>query len=207
MHFEQRSPLILELGLRPEALPILRKYLDLLWSANEELNLVSRKMSFEELIDQHVIDCLLPLRYFPSSAQQIADFGTGGGLPGVLYAIQFPEKSFHFFEKSPKKRDFLKRCLALAPNVQLHAEITPQLPDLDLIMGRAFKPIDVILDLSRRYCDEDGEYFLLKGRREKIDEEVQLARKKFKNFKVELIPLSSPVAEGERHLVRINPKA
>lgn len=54
MYFEQRSPIFLELGFPRAALPALKAYVDLLWSANEELNLISRTMSYEELIDNHV---------------------------------------------------------------------------------------------------------------------------------------------------------
>ncbi len=94
MHFEKRIPVMIELGLNPDRIPLLKAYVDLLWAANEELNLISRKMTFEELIDNHVIDCLLPLKKFPTDVKVVGDFGSGGGLPGVVYAIQFPEIRF-----------------------------------------------------------------------------------------------------------------
>ena len=203
MHFENRIPFIKELGFREEALPQLKSYIDLLWSSNEELNLISRKMSIEELIDNHVIDCLLPLKYFPKNAKVVADFGSGGGLPGVIYAIQFPEATFHLYEKSNLKQNFLNRCKAIAPNLQIHGEIPKDLPQVDVVTARGFKPADVILDVSRSYYQKKGKYFLLKARREKIDEELTLATKKFKDLKVTIEPLKSPVLDVERHLVLI----
>lgn len=203
MQFENRIPLILELGFRKEALPQLKSFIDLLWSSNEELNLISRKMSFEELIDNHLIDCLLPLKKFPKGIKAAADFGSGGGLPGVVYAIQFPDINYHLYEKSNLKQDFLSRCQKIAPNLKIHGEIPPKLENIDIVTARAFKPIDVILDVSRYYYGKGGKYFLLKGRREKIDEELNLARKKFKDLKVIIEPLTSPVLEVERHLVLI----
>ena len=203
MHFENRIPLIKELGFREEALPQLKSYIDLLWSSNEELNLISRKMTFEELIDNHVIDCLLPLKYFPKNAKVVADFGSGGGLPGVIYAIQFPEAAFHLYEKSNLKQNFLNRCKTIAPNLQIHGEIPKDLPQVDVVTARGFKPVDVILDVSRSYYQKKGKYFLLKARREKIDEELTLASKKFKDLKVTIEPLKSPVLDVERHLVLI----
>lgn len=203
MHFDKRIPLLLQLGFREEALPKLKAYVDLLWAANEELNLISRKMTFEELIDNHVIDCLLPLKRFPSAVKAAADFGAGGGLPGVVYAIQFPEIKYHLFEKSPKKQEFLNRCKAIAPNLEIHGEIPLDLGDVEVVTARAFKPIDVILDVSRKYYAKGGKYFLLKARREKIDEELALARKKFKDLKVNIEPLTSPILDVERHLVLI----
>ena len=130
---EQRRPILLQLGFREAALPQLQSYLDLLWSANEELNLISRKMTFDDLIDNHVIDCLLPLRHFPTDVKAVADFGSGGGLPGVLYAIQFPDVRFELFEKSKLKQEFLRRATAIAPNLKVNADIPPRLPEIDLV--------------------------------------------------------------------------
>jgi len=203
MHFENRLPLILQLGFREEAVPKLKAYIDLLWAANEELNLISRKMTFEELIDNHVIDCLLPLKQFPPKVKTVADFGSGGGLPGVIYAIQFPETQFHLYEKSVLKQEFLTRCKAIAPNLHIHGEIPVELKGVDLVTARGFKPLDVILDVSRTYFKNHGKYFLLKARKEKIEEELVLAQKKFKDLKVSIEPLKSPVLEVERHLILI----
>lgn len=203
-YFDRRTPLMMDLGFRSEALPALKKYIQLLWAANEELNLFSRQMTFEELIDNHVIDCLLPLSHFPEqSVKTAADFGSGGGLPGVIYAIQFAQEEYHLYEKSPKKQEFLNRCKAVAPNLQVHADIPKTLINVDVVTARAFKPLDVILELSRDYYKQGGRYFLLKARREKIDEEVELSRKKFKDLKVEIHPLKSPVLDVERHVVII----
>ena len=199
--FSQHQPLMLELGFRSEALPQLRAYIELLWSANEELNLISRKMTPSELIENHLIDCLLPLKSWPQGLKKVADFGSGGGLPGVLYAIQFPETSFVLHEKSPKKQEFLARCQKLAPNLSVAGEIAPTFGNVDLVTARAFKPLDVILDMSRNYYASGGKYFLLKGRLEKIEEEKVLALKKFKDLTTEVVTLKSPLLAVERHLV------
>lgn len=203
MRFDERIPIFLKLGFREAALPQLRQYVDLLWASNEKLNLFSRKMPFEDLIDNHVIDSMLPLYLFPKNARVVADFGSGGGLPAVLFAIQFPEVVFRLYEKSKMKQDFLRECRVIAPNVEIHGEIPIRLPGVELVMARAFKPIDVTLDVSRDYHANQGKYFLLKGRREKIDEEISLARKKFKDLNVRVEPLQSPVLEVERHVVLI----
>ena len=202
-YFEQRIPVMTDLGFRPEAIGKLKDYVDLLRSSNEDLNLISRKMTFEELIDNHVIDCMLPLKKFPAGKKQVADFGSGGGLPAVIYAIQFPDIQFHLYEKSPKKQEFLNHCKAIAPNIIVHGDIPPKLEKIDLVTARGFKPVDVILEVSRHYYLNGGKYFLLKARKEKIEEELTDARKKFKDLKVEVLPLTSPILEVERHLVLI----
>ncbi len=198
-----RLPEILNLGFSESHVDRLEKFLELLWKRNSELNLISRKMSKEELIDNHVIDCLLPMPLFPANAKSVADFGSGGGLPSVLFAIQFPEVEFKLFEKSALKQNFLNECKIFAPNIQILGEIPPRLSEVDLVMARAFKPLDVILDMSREYFLSGGHYFLLKGRMEKIQEEENLARKKFPSLKLKIEKLSSPVLEVERNLVLI----
>ncbi len=199
----EKTPLLIELGFNPSALPGLKSYLELLWRSNQDLNLISRKMETTELIDNHVVDSLLPLKYFPKNLKKVADFGSGGGLPSVIYALQFPETQFFLFEKSPKKQSFLNQLKAIAPNLHVKGEITPKFEKLDLIMARAFKPLNVILELSRSHYESQGEYFLLKGRREKIEEEKLEALKKFKNLNLKITALKSPVLDVERNLVQI----
>lgn len=203
-YFEKRIPVFLELGFRESALDRLKAFVDLLWKTNEELNLVSRKMTFEELIDNHVIDCLLPLKKFPTDVKRVADFGTGGGLPGIIYAIHFHEIKFNLYEKSVLKQDFLKSCKKITNNITIEGDIPPKLQDINLVMARGFKAVDVILDMSRAYYQGGGKYFLLKARREKINEELVEMEKKFKDVKIHIEPLKSPVLEVERHLVLIN---
>ncbi|MBC7456930.1 MAG: class I SAM-dependent methyltransferase [Bdellovibrionaceae bacterium] len=203
-HFEKRIPVFIVLGFRESGLKQLKAFIDLLWETNEELNLISRKMTYQELIDNHVIDCLLPLSKFPKNVKRVADFGTGGGLPGIIYAIHFSEIKFNLFEKSVLKQAFLKRCKAITNNITVESDIPLKLQDVNLVIARAFKAVDVILDMSRAYYEGGGKYFLLKARREKIDEELVETQKKFKDVKVQIETLKSPVLEVERHLVLIN---
>lgn len=200
---KKRTPLIVEMGFNPASLSGLESYLNHLWKSNEELNLISRKMTGDELVDNHVIDCLLPLRYFPKNVKRVADFGSGGGLPAIIYALQFPETSFFLFEKSPKKQNFLNQLKEIVPNIEVKGEIPRKLEGINLITARAFKPLDVILELSRNHYENQGKYFLLKGRSEKIDEEFSEAQKKFKNLKLKITSLHSPVMEVERNLVEL----
>jgi 16S rRNA (guanine527-N7)-methyltransferase len=203
MNIQSRQSILLDLGVSEGSFGRLHEYMSHLWEANVDLNLFSRKMTESELLDNHLIDCLLPLKQFPADAHIVADFGSGGGMPGVIYAILFPNIQFHLYEKSPKKQVFLKSCQKLAANIQVYGDIPSELPNVDWVVSRAFKPIDVMLEMSRDYFLNGGRYFLLKGRKEKIEEELQVARKKFESVVATVIPLRSPVMDVERHLVLI----
>ena len=85
----------------------------------------------------------------------------------------------------------------------MNGDIPVRLDTVVIVTSRAFKPIDVLLDITRHYYTGGGKYFLLKARKEKIDEEISDALKKFKDLKVDIVPLKSPVLEVERHLVLI----
>jgi len=201
--FNQRFTIMEQLGFKSELKSQLVGYVELLCKTNDEFNLVSRKMTFEELIDNHIIDCMLPLKYFPKNVKAIADLGSGGGLPAVIFAIQFPEIKFHLYEKSKLKQTFLNDCQKIAPNIQIFGEIPPQLTGIDLITARGFKPIDEIIQFTKKYYSQKGRYFLLKARKEKIDEEIELTLKKQKDFNCQIEQLKSPVLDVERHLVMI----
>lgn len=186
---------------------MIEQYFEKLWLANTQLNLFSRKTTRDELFENHFVDCCLALRYFPHHVHSVADFGSGGGLPGVLYALQFPSLKFHLYEKSPKKRVFLESCRELAPNLVIRSEINEQTLNCDLIVARAFKPLEVILEMSRSYFEASGRYFLLKGRLETIEEEVRLAKNLLlhssRQFEPTIIELQPPKLDVERHLVLI----
>jgi 16S rRNA (guanine527-N7)-methyltransferase len=90
----------------PESrLRLLERYVSLLLTQNRNLNLISRKDE-ENIWTSHILHCtgLLFHRKFPSGVR-VFDLGTGGGLPGVVYAIFHPELSFTLLDATRKKID------------------------------------------------------------------------------------------------------
>lgn len=81
----------------------LAQYEALLWDVNQQINVVSRKMAAGEFAERHLLHCLaLTLYDFPKKAR-VVDWGTGGGLPGLVLAICFPEVTFHLVDSTTKK--------------------------------------------------------------------------------------------------------
>lgn len=196
-------PDLIKLGVSEAQISNLQDYLNLLWRWNDQLNLFSRQMTSRQLIDNHLLDCILPFPYLPKNLKKIADLGSGGGLPAIIFSILLPDTEFTLYEKSPKKQSFLKECQkTFKLNLSVQGLIPSVFPDYDLVTARAFKPIDVILDLTQSKTRNKTKYFLLKGKKETFEPEIALARKKFK-FTSEVIRLESPRLEVERHLVLI----
>jgi 16S rRNA (guanine527-N7)-methyltransferase len=189
-------------GEYPELLNHYASYLNHLWATNARYNLVSRRIAPETLVFDHLFDCLLGLPHLPG-ANRIADLGSGGGFPAAVLAIARPETSVHCFEKSPVKCQFLQslglKNLHVAgpiPNGQWLGE------SFDWITARAFKPVPVILELTRKHFRAGTPYWLYKGRLAKIEEELREARVKRDQARlVKLEPLGTP---SERYLVGLN---
>jgi len=85
----------------------INKYVNML--INYPVNLTafeSEKEAFENLI----LDSMIPVEsedLFLNS-ERIVDIGTGGGIPGIVWAIYFPEKEFYLVDSISKKIQALK---------------------------------------------------------------------------------------------------
>jgi 16S rRNA (guanine527-N7)-methyltransferase len=177
------------------------EYLKFLLIKNDELNLISRKLEIETVIIEHIYDCLSCVKYF-EKFKSITDIGTGGGFPGILLGIVFPDKKIELIEKSPKKVHFLEDAI-------VHLKLENVCVSLNLVSEeniitsaitcRGFKSIPEILEMTQKFFFNNGKYVLYKGRRENIDEELLISRKKYK-FSAEIIRVAE-IIDKERHVV------
>lgn len=186
------------LAITPEMGENLCVYLEFLWEANQALNLVSRKMTPEALVTDHLLDSLIGLPHFPK-VNSIADLGTGGGFPAVPLALCMPETQFFLYEKSPLKCKYLDALQEIAPNLVVRGALDPDghFEAVDIVTARGFKPIKDILRFTAEHRERGGRYILYKARRAKIDEELAAA----KGFKAEIVRLKPYGEAEERHLV------
>ena len=130
--------------------------------------------------------------------------GSGGGFPGLLIAILRPGCEIHLLEKSQKKCYFLNKIiheLELVNTKTLNTHIRPnnKLGTYSLITSRAFSSTENTLKLSNKNLRTGGRYILLKGREEKIIEEIHSLDTN--KYKCEIIKIEN--TKHERHLVEI----
>ena len=157
----------------------------------------------EEVLEKDILDCL-PLVEKIKTKEKILDLGSGGGFPGIVLAILRPDSEIHLLEKSQKKCYFLnktKDVLKLENINVLKTTISQKnaLEKYSVITARAFSSTKNILDLTKNNLKENGRYLLLKGRAEKIAEEI--AAINTNNYKYEIIELENK--KYERHIVQI----
>jgi 16S rRNA (guanine527-N7)-methyltransferase len=166
-------------------------------------------------IDLHLIDsiAILPImREFLSSTQvQIADLGSGGGLPAIPIAIAQPDWSISLIEAVRKKTAFLQNVkgkLGLT-NASIYSDRVEQVATqepgkYDAVISRAFTSLDRFLDLAEPFLKPGGLVFAMKAKR--ADEElstVSTTRWRLLADRFVLIPNST----AERRLLVFTPHA
>ena len=173
---------------------------------NLELNLISRKLSLDEIISDHIIDSLTGydfLKSFPS----ITDLGSGSGLPGIIIGIIFPDKKITLIEKSPKKCIFLDEAVRHLNlnNISINNALVEEIKiESTAAACRAFKEINDIIGLTRSFFKNKGTYILYKGKPDRINEEIEAAKKNYKmDYTINRIDINK---EKERNIVIIKEK-
>lgn len=189
------------LSLSPEQQGQIEDYLALLVKWNKVFNLTAVDAP-EQMMSRHVADSLSIVPYLDGDS--LLDVGTGAGLPGLIIAIVRPDIQVTLLDSNAKKTRFLQQVkaqLSLSNVTVVHCRIEQvTLPQFAMITARAFASIRQIIDLTGRHCDDAGSLLLMKG--VYPHEELQTELKPFTLRDV--IPLSVPGSDAERHLVRLN---
>jgi 16S rRNA (guanine527-N7)-methyltransferase len=140
-------------------------YLDLLVRWNKAYNLTAIRDP-KEMLTKHLLDSLAMHPYF--TQDNLADLGTGAGLPGIPLAIIRPEAHISLIESNGKKTRFLRevvRQLAL-PNVTViesRAESVNQPQQFQAITARAMDRLAGILDVGGHLLNKNGVLLAMKG--------------------------------------------
>ena len=90
---------------------LLEKWAALLLEVNQNVNLISRKET-EFLWEKQILPCLalLIFRKFSPDAD-VCDFGTGGGLPGIILAIVRPDLRLTLLDSRHKKIEVVQQMI------------------------------------------------------------------------------------------------
>jgi len=166
-------------------------------------------------IDLHLIDsiAILPImrEFLPSIQTQIADLGSGGGLPAIPIAIAEPNWRISLIEAVRKKTAFLQNVkgkLGLS-NASIYTDrvehVANQEPGkYDAVISRAFTSLDRFLDLAEPFLKPGGLVFAMKAKR--ADEEL-LAVSTDRWRLLADRPVVIPNSTAERRLLVFTPHA
>jgi 16S rRNA (guanine527-N7)-methyltransferase len=147
-------------------------YLDLLQRWNATYNLTAVRDPAAMWL-QHVVDCMAAV---PSVQAQlpgdhrprILDVGSGGGLPGIVWAVLMPQVDITCVDTVGKKAAFIRQAagsLGLRNLQARHARVE-QLKEapFDLITSRAFSSLVDFTTLTRQLLAADGQWVAMKGK-------------------------------------------
>ncbi len=210
-----------ELGFSAElierVLPKLNSYINELELFNSAYDLVGAD-THQDIVVRHILDSLAPYSHLKNliaeikelsqtDSIEIADVGTGGGLPGIPLAIVFDDIHFTLVERMTKRCSFLENCRAVLQleNVTvktLEAERVPQ-NSFDIVVFRAFRPLEKkMIRVLLRILKPNGKLAAYKAKMEKIQAEMEGIAQWAPKWDV--LPLRVPfLTENERNLVVI----
>ena len=176
----------------------LLSYLELLGKWNKVYNLTAVRDA-SEMVTLHLLDSLSVLPYI--KGPRLLDVGSGGGLPGIVLAICFPELQVTTIDTVQKKAIFMRQVkgeLGLDNLQVVHARVEAYEAELyDQIISRAFSEIGLFIELTRHLLVKNGHWLAMKG----VSPQQDLVALSLNNSKV--YPLSVAGLRAERHLAII----
>lgn len=195
----------LGLDLKRHQIDQLMAYLKLFDKWNHAFNLSAIREP-SAMVKLHLLDSLsiAPLL----QGERFIDVGTGGGLPGIPLAIQYPQKSFTLLDSAGKKTRFLfqvKQDLGLSNVTVENQRVEQYRPQqgYDGVISRAFASLQDMVKSCAHLLNESGRFWAMKG-------QVPIAELKEiqKHYTVEHChSLQVPGVEALRCLLVIRPGA
>ena len=148
--------------------------------ANQKYNFISRSTE-SDIWKRHILDSAQLVKFIDFKSGSLSDLGSGAGFPGIVLAIFNDNVDFHvkLYEKSPVKRSFLKKIVKeLNINATVLTNIHDEIIDSNIIVCRAFKKLDQVIQVSREIAQKPHKLIVLKG--QNAQEEINKAFKRQK---------------------------
>jgi 16S rRNA (guanine527-N7)-methyltransferase len=158
----------------PESVNInLCKYSDLLLDWNTKINVISRKDT-DQIFEQHIAPSLsyYMMNMITEQDERIVDIGSGGGLPGIVNAICYPDRQFTLLDATKKKVGILTdvieklnlaNCNAIWGRAEDIAFSKGHKATYDLSTSRGVTALRLLVSLTLPFLKPDGLILAMKG--------------------------------------------
>ena len=154
-----------------ETITSLIKYEETLIEANKTLNLIGSS-TIKNIWNRHFLDSVQVIDFIDKNDKTLVDIGSGAGFPGLVLAIALKDRKIPLkiilIEKSRKKVKFLKD---LINELSLDVEVMnkniledPKKLSEDVFVTRAFKPLEIILQLMHNKAKNWNKIFIFLGK-------------------------------------------
>jgi 16S rRNA (guanine527-N7)-methyltransferase len=163
-----------QVELTPEQVASIQRYIVMLLSWNEKVNLTAIRDPLE-ILYRHFCESMYAAATVPLQAGRLADVGSGAGFPGLALKIARPELQMFVIESNVKKATFLAevvRELGLTDArvlVSQYEELGEEIAPLDFACSRALGEFDRFLGWAHSDRVAAGQAILWVGGRD-IDE-------------------------------------
>ncbi|MBN9515196.1 MAG: 16S rRNA (guanine(527)-N(7))-methyltransferase RsmG [Alphaproteobacteria bacterium] len=167
------------------------------------INLVSRN-TMDGVWKRHILDSAQVVPLIPSTAETLADLGSGGGFPGLVIAAMRPDLRITLIESDARKAAFLgevgrRMGLENQPKIAIsRIEVAPPAA-ADIVTARALAPMKQLLHWAQRHRKDTAICLFHKGKGWQA--EVEEAKKEW-DFSPE--PIAS-VTDRDAVILRIGP--
>ena len=152
-----------------ETLDELKDFSDFVLKWNRSIQLVSRGDQ-AQLWSRHILDSVQWVKFL-DQAGSCVDIGSGGGFPGIVWAILgksgYTDRRFTLVERDIRKAAFLRACKSrygLACEVISDDVRNISGEEFDLISARALASIADLLEMTQGLSSDQGVYMLPKGK-------------------------------------------
>ncbi len=174
-----------------ETVELLEAFAAMVRKWNPKINLVS-KSTLDDLMTRHIVDSVQIFDIVGPNFKHWADFGSGGGFPGIVVAIlaktAVPEARISLVESDARKCAFLREASRqLGLNVKVFNERIEKVPALeaDIISARALARLNMLCDFAIRHGGTDFMAVFPKG--ETYQDEIDEAKLTW-DFELEVLP-------------------
>jgi len=168
-HLLEKTLKELEIKSNEKTNSLLLQYIEELIRWNKKINIISRKLKKEEILEKLIFPSLMPVKIVADN-EKILDFGAGGGIASIPLKIFKPNTTLYFAESKNKPVVFLEHINSL---LCLNAKITNKFvrkkddleEDFDWIFVRAVDPEKIPTGLADKilyYGKYKGEKFTCK---------------------------------------------
>ncbi len=154
-----------DLNFTDQSIEKLKKFKELVLNENKKYNLIA-KSTENSIWGRHILDSAQLVKFIDFKSHILADLGSGAGFPGIVIEIFNKYRDFHvkLYEKSPVKREFLSQVIKkLELKAEVFGDVRDYRIDANIIVCRAFKKLEEVIQVSREIAKKPYKLMILKG--------------------------------------------
>lgn len=180
-----------------EILNKLEKFYELHLSCPFNLTTIKEK---EEFYLKHYFDSIYIFQQTEEPKGELADIGSGGGFPGIVIGIFYPDLKITLIESIKKKCDFLENSIKELglKNIKVINDRVENIKEnkYDILTARGVSTVKEVLKNSIHLSKKNTKWIMYKG--EKLEEELFLSKQIIlkRDLYVEKIRIETPITRS-----------